>query len=794
MFIDNKKIVFQKKNFNTKIFFSIKSFFYKIINKLNFFSKIFFIIIIIIIVYGLYLNNKIINLINGKVWKFPVFVYGNIVNFKSGMFYTKCDLISILNFHHYLKVDVLDNSGEYIVKENKIELIRRAFNFPDYNEGALRVCFYFDKNKIRRIINTKNNKSVVFFRLDPILVNIIHTSDKEEHLFLPLCNFSSKMINILLSIEDKNFFYHIGINPFSMCRALIANVHAGKIIQGASTLTQQLARNLFLTNKRSFLRKFNEIFIAIIIDALYSKNRILELYFNEVYFGQSGMYEIRGFPLASIYYFGRPINELSLDQQVLLISMVKGASIYNPWNHPELVLRRRNLILRLIFHQNIICYKDYCFFIHRPLGVLSKSKSITKKPLFIQMLCRELKIKLGKNINDIPGSRIFTTLDLRSQYFAEKSVKLNILFLRNKLKINNLKAFMIIVDKLTGEVRGIVGSASTKIINSNKILESRRSIGSLAKIIIYLSVLDNPDIYGFNSWIEDKPIIIGLSDVNDFKFKNYNEKFINRMVLLDKIINLMNVSSINSKVNLDLKNILNTLSKLGLYKYKSKYSIFSNLINMTPVQVAQIFQLISNDGNKSCLFTIKFIISENDKIIYHNHYSFNHVVKSQATWLTLYGMQQVVKNGTAKSLSISYPHANIAGKNSFSTGLIDSWFVGIDHRDVVVSWIGIDNKKSLFLSDIDAMQMYRCYLTYRPPIPLVLFPLSDIIKVNINYNNKIVCKNNIWKKIPIWDFNHSFSNFCKNDSKEFINNSLVFDKNKNKSIIYWIKKFLGLFF
>ncbi|WDI79060.1 penicillin-binding protein 1B [Candidatus Purcelliella pentastirinorum] len=791
MFIDNKKIVFQKKKINNKIFFSIKSFFYKIINKIDFFSKIFFITIIVIIVYGLYLNNKIINRINGKVWELPAFVYGSILKFKPGMFYTKCDLISILNFHHYLKVDVLNNSGEYIVKEDNIELIRRSFNFPDCNEGILHVCLYFNKNKISNIINIKNNKSIFFFRLDPVLVNMIHTSNKEERLFLPLSNFSNKMINILLSIEDKNFFYHSGINPFSMCRAFIANIHAGKIVQGASTLTQQLARNLFLSNKRSFLRKFNEIYIAIIIDALYSKNRILELYFNEVYFGQFGIYEIRGFPLASIYYFGRPINELSLDQQVLLISMVKGASIYNPWNNPKLVLRRRNLILRLIFNTNIICYKDYCFFINRPLGVLSKSKSITKKPVFMRMLCHELKIKLGKKINDISGSKIFTTLNLRSQYFAEKSVKLNILFSRDKLKMNNLKAFMIIVDRFTGEIHGVVGSASTKIINYNKILESRRSIGSLAKIIIYLSLLDNPNIYGFNTWIENKPMTIGLSNFNNFKFKNYNNKFIDRIILLDDIVNLMNVPLINSKINLDLKNILNTWFRLGLYKYKSKYSIFSSLINMTPVQVAQIFQLISNEGNKSCLFIIKSIILENGKIIYHNHYSFNHVVRSQAAWLTLYGMQKIFK-GTVNSLNILYPHANIAGKNSFSTG--SSWFVGIDYKDVIVSWIGIDNKKSLFLSHFNAMQMYKCYLTYLPPIPLVLFPLSDIFRVNIDHNNKIVCENNIWRKIPIWDFNHSFSHFCKDHGKECISNSLVFDKNKNKSIIYWIKRFFSLYF
>lgn len=192
-------------------------------------------------------------------------------------------------------------------------------------------------------------------------------------------------------------------------------------MQGASTLTQQLVKNLFLSSERSYWRKANEAYMALIVDARYSKDRILELYMNEVYLGQSGDNEIRGFPLASLYYFGRPVEELSLDQQALLVGMVKGASVYNPWRNPKLALERRNLVLRLLQQQQVIDQELYDMLSARPLGVQPRGGVISPQPAFMQMVRQELQAKLGDKVKDLSGVKIFTTFDSVAQDAAEKA-------------------------------------------------------------------------------------------------------------------------------------------------------------------------------------------------------------------------------------------------------------------------------------------------------------------------------------------------------------------------------------
>ncbi len=357
-----------------------------------------------------------------------------------------------------------------------------------------------------------------------------------------------------------------------------------------------------------------------ILDWRYDKNRILETYLNEIYLGQNGDTQIHGFELASHFYFGRSTNEISLDQIALLVGMVKGPSLYNPWRNPNTALERRNVVLRLLLDHQVIGHELYQMLVQRPLGVQERGQITRKYPAFIQTLQAELREQLGENkATNLLGARIFSTLDPKQQTHAENAVVSATSTLQAKHKNPHLQSAMVIAaDYRLGEVRAIVGGLQTQYAGFNRALSAKRQIGSLVKPAIYLTALSVPDKFRLNTAIQNQPITIQIKGSPPWQPRNYDRKYSGSVMLMDALARSLNIPTVNIGMQVGLEKVIETQKKMGWDKVQIP-KVPATLLGayaISPYEVTHLYQVIANQGQKIPLATIDSITDQQGNLLY----------------------------------------------------------------------------------------------------------------------------------------------------------------------------------
>ncbi len=473
---------------------------------------------------GIYLDSVVKERFEGQLFELPTVVYARILNLSPGENISIQELRNELDVLNYRKVSNPRYPGEYSSSSTRIELIRRPFEFSDGPEPDRHVMLHFSDSGLQRIQSLESKGDLGYLRLEPKMLGMLEKDSNEQRLFLRRDQYPEILVDALLATEDRDFYQHDGVSPLAIARALVANIRAGRTVQGGSTLTQQLAKNLFLTKDKTLWRKIREAYIALILDYRYSKDRILEAYLNEVYLGQSGGEAIHGFGLASRYYFGQPIQELRIDQLAMLVGMVKGPSYYNPIRYPERTQDRRDLVLRLLMHQDMLTSKEYEQAASRPLDTQEKPRIASRQPAYFQQLSIELKEKVGDKFKSETGLRVFTSLDPVSQSKMEQAIASKIPELA-KRGGKELEAAAVAVDRHSGEIRAMVGGKRVGYEGFNRALNASRPIGSLVKPAIYLTALEQPDKYNLGTTLHDTPLSLKGSEGTVWTPRNYDRKY-----------------------------------------------------------------------------------------------------------------------------------------------------------------------------------------------------------------------------------------------------------------------------
>ncbi|AAO10068.1 penicillin-binding protein 1B [Vibrio vulnificus] len=725
-------------------------------------------LVAVLIFVGIYLDSVVKQRFEGQLFQLPTVVYARIQTLYAGENVSRPELQKELDILNYRKVSQPRYPGEYSSSSSKIELIRRPFEFVDGPEADRHVMLHFDASSLTRIQSLESKGDLGYLRLEPKMLGMLEKDTDEQRLFLRREQFPEIMVDALLVTEDRDFYQHDGVSPLAIARAMFVNLKAGRTVQGGSTLTQQLAKNLFLTQDRTLWRKVREAYIALSLDYRYSKDRILEAYLNEVYLGQSGKQAIHGFGLASRYYFGQPIQELRIDQLAMLVGMVKGPSYYNPVRFPERTKERRDLVLRLMMQQNMLTASEYDQAASRPLDIQDVPRIASRQPAYFQQLSMELRAKVGEAFQGETGLRVFTSLDPISQDKLEKAISKKVPEL-GKVAGNELEAAAVAVDRTSGEIRAMVGGKRTGYDGFNRAINASRPIGSLVKPAVYLTALEQPEKYTLATTLQDTPLSLKGSKGSVWEPRNFDRQFRGDVPLYQALAKSLNVPTVRLGMQLGIDQVSDTLARLGVNRNEIRPvpSMFLGAFSLTPLEVAQMYQTLTNSGRKAPLTALRSVVDLEGHVLYQSLPKSSPAVNEQAAWLTTYAMKQGVAQGTGRYLQNQFAWAALAGKTGTSNDSRDSWFVGVDGREVTTIWLGRDDNQPTKLTGASgALRVYAEYLKQRTPEKLILPWPKEI--TTLGYQQKsdgelsLDCSSQF--TLPVWDKQGELKAQCEKSS------------------------------
>lgn len=685
-------------------------------------GKLLTVFILVVGSYGIYLDAQISQKFAGNKWQVPALIYARpmFLNIKQEISIKEIeDELQLLG---YRKVTRADSSGEYQVLNNRIRIQRRKFDFSHGTEDLRYIEISLKSQRISQIQDLTNRQNINSIYLEPWLVTRLVSSVREDRMLVQINDVPPILTQALVAVEDKDFYQHFGVAPLSILRALMANISAGRTVQGGSTLTQQLVKNLFLTREKSLVRKAKEAAMALIIELRYSKEVILEAYLNEVFLGQNGNTGVYGFGLASYFYYDRPLNELSIDEIATLVGIIKGPSYYNPRRHPERVIERRNIVLRMMFESNQLSPNEYQDLVKLPIKLATgASLKKDKHPAFMDQVRRELRLVLDNPDIRQSGLKVFTTLDSNAQIKAERAVSKGVTKQEKRIGKSGFEAAMIVTDIDSGEIRSIVGGRNVGYAGFNRALDAKRSIGSLIKPAIYLTALEQSGDYNLATHLIDEPIKLKSTHGKMWQPQNSDKKFRGQVPLVTALSRSLNVPTVRLGMNLGLGNIADTIWRLGVEEELDLYPALTlGAVNFSPLQVNQMYQTIANNGRYIPLHSITAIMSPDNHLLWHFDVAPEQRVDEQATYLLNYALHKVTLEGTAKAIRVKFPNINMAGKTGTTDDYRDSWFTGFDKNILVTSWIGKDNNQPVNLSGASgAMQLFIGYQQQQEPKSLV---------------------------------------------------------------------------
>ena len=606
------------------------------------------------------------------------------------------------------------SAGEYRVNDASVDVHLREFLYPDGLVGGQQIRLAFEDGQIIRLLALPDEQDAGPVALEPQLIGGVLEASRQVREWIPLSAIPASMIDAVLAIEDRRFYRHVGIDPVGIARATFENLKGGAFVQVGSTITQQLAKNLYYTQHRTFVRKLKEAFAALILEMKYSKDDILESYLNEIYLGQSGSVAVYGVQEAAHYYFGKPIAQLTAAEIALLAGMIKGPNTYAPVRDAKRAKQRRDQVLLRLKTDGKLSDKQYQTAIGTAIKTGVLQRGLTDAPYFLDYVLA--------HIADLPegepqtGLRVFTTLDLEIQRLAEQALSAGVARLESKHRFlrttgDHLQAALVALNPKSGAILAMVGGRDYRSSQFNHAVQARRQPGSLFKPFVYatafqrsLSVKDAAVTPA--TLIDDSPISFPDGQ-KTWEPQNYDRRFHGQVTVRSALEQSLNIPVVRVAQAVGVQDVIATLRAVGIHGPLDEHiSLALGTSEVSLLEITGAYGAFANNGRyvppKGLAALVEEVGEQSEHIVARDEGQGVQALSPEVAYIVTSILQGVIERGTAAQARGLGVIGELAGKTGTTDEHRDAWFVGYTPDIVVGVWVGFDEGTSLKLTGAQA--------------------------------------------------------------------------------------------
>jgi penicillin-binding protein 1A len=565
----------------------------------------------------------------------------------------------------------------------------------------------------------------------------------ERRIFVPLSQIPKTLQDAVIATEDRRFYYHWGVDPVGIARAIVQNYRQARIVEGGSTITQQLTKVLFLTPDRSLERKLKEAVLALELERRYSKNRILEMYLNHVYFGQ-GAY---GVEAAARTYFGKSVSELTVREAALLAGLPRAPSTYAPFEHPRAAKQRREVVLRRMAEYGVLKQEEARKLARTDLGLIPPERRRTTGQYFLDFVQQALEAKYGADLVFKGGLNAYTTLNPSMQLAAEQTLRDGLKTLESRSAKarpgEHPEGAIVTIEPQTGYVRAIVGGYDFFRSEFNRAVQAKRQPGSAFKPFVYMAALEA----GFTpaTRIEDTPVSYAVGpNGQTWKPENYDRRFRGLTTLQQGIEDSVNVVTVKLQEQVGVNRTIHVARRFGIRSpLTPNLSLALGTSDLSLLELTSAYGALPNQGVWMPPTVIRYVTDAKGKLLEENVPHGREAIPSDIAYVVTHMLRGVVERGTGQvAKSLGRP---VAAKTGTTNDYSNAWFVGYTPRLVTGVWVGYDRPRSLGRDETGGRLAAPIWTSYMTRIlgdtPKEDFPVPDrvvIVSVDLDPSNECI--------------------------------------------------------